>query len=251
MKKTVDALFSFLETKTGFLILGFLVTTVGGSILNSQIQQKTLENEHTFEMYKVRLSEAKDLQKNLLQNSTARFFYLHQVLTQLAHPENHPREEVEAYWKTNVTPATEKWNKELNYLHAQTKVLFSPQLSDMLRVYEENKPIVHNPVISKIDQREYEQTIPKTLHGALMDAHATVHFLLWKCNFDEKCDQTRLNSLNELAEKQINYLTLAESCFAYRISAELLRYPYGPMASSAVQMPDQCKRFALERKQKS
>jgi len=244
MKRTLANVLAFLETKSGLVILGFIVTTVGGTILNNEIQQKSLENEHSFEMYKIRLAEAKALQQRLLEASNARFFYLHQVLAQLAHPENYSRKAVEKFWLANVEPAKDNWNKELYYFHAQARVLFSPTLSNLLLVYEENKPIIHDPVTSKFDQRVYEQTIPRSLHGALVDVHATVFYLLWKCNGTEKCDRSRLKQLNELAAKQMDYLDLIQSCFAYRISAELLRYPYGPMAASTTQMPAQCARFA-------
>jgi hypothetical protein len=77
MQQFFQKLLEFLETKTGFLALGFVVTTVCGSLLNYQIQTKQSENIHTFEMYKVRMVEAKALQERLLKNSNARSFYLH------------------------------------------------------------------------------------------------------------------------------------------------------------------------------
>lgn len=98
MKKNFQSLLEFLQTKSGLLILGFLFTTVCGSLLNYQIQTKLSKNNHNLEMYKTRLSEAKNLQEKLLRNSNARYFYLHQVLAKLAHPEECKPGEIQKFW---------------------------------------------------------------------------------------------------------------------------------------------------------
>jgi hypothetical protein len=241
MQQVFKSIFRFLETKTGFLVLGFLVTTVGGSILNNQIQVKSSENEHTFEMYKIRLSEAKALQKAVLAESNARSFYLHQVLAQIAHPQEYPRDAIQKFWDTNIEPAKDQWNKDLYYFHAQSRVLYSPELANMLLVYTEDLPIVHDPVIERLDDEIYKKTKPKTLHGALVNAHATVYHLLRKCSSSDNCPQAELM---KLADKQLAYLGIVQSCFAYRISSELLQYPYGPKAEAAIQLPEQCAHYS-------
>jgi hypothetical protein len=238
MKTLFQTFFNFLETKTGFLLLGFLVTTVGGSILNSQIQGRTSENEHSFEMYKIRLKEAKELQKDVLNSANARAFAFHQVVAQLAHPEDYKREEVQNYWNINAEKAKDHWNRELYYFHAQARVLFSAELADTLLLYSENQPIVHDQVVEKLDAATYEKTKPRSLHGALVDVNATVYHLLRKCGISTTCDQEKLM---RLAERQMNDLERIQSCFAYRVSSELLRYPYGPKAQSVVDMPPQCR----------
>ncbi len=240
MKYVISRLFVFFETKSGLLVLGFFLTTIFGSLLNTQIQNISSKKVHTFEMYKLRLSEAKDLQRELLESSNKRYFSLHQVLAMLAHPEDNTHEKIMDYWKVNVGPIKDHWNKEIFYFYAQARVLFSPALSDMLLLHEENKPIVHDPVGIEKKKRIYEQTVPKTLNGALVDAHATVYAWLFKCSGKNKCEKERLNELYELAVKQMDYLNRIQTCFAYRISAELLRYPYGPVTLLAIRTPKQC-----------
>ncbi len=244
MRKLALTLHTYFETKSGLVVLTFIMTTLVGSVLTGVIETLSSRYEHNFEMYKTRLSEAKSLQKVLLTEANTRAFYLDQVLGKLSHPEEYPRQEVKDFWKAHVTPAKDEWNKDLYYFYAQTRVLFSPTLSNML-VNEDNEP-VHDTVIQKLDPTFYQRTIPKTLHRALADAHATLHYWLFKCNASplEKCDAKRFKDLEELATKQMMYLNLMENCFGYRVSAELLRYPDGPRKQHIIDMPFECPPFA-------
>jgi hypothetical protein len=237
MKKIFQSVLEFLETKSGFLILGFLVTTVCGSLLNYQIQTKQSENNQNFEMYKTRLSEAKNLQKNLLERATARSFYLQQVLVRLAQPEKYKPDEIHKYWNDHVSPSKDCWNKDLYYLHAQARTLFTADLADMLLVYNEDLASMRDSVIEKLDEATYRRTKPRSLQGAFINAHATVYHIYAECKNPRDCDRT---NLLKLAEKQIKYLDVVKSCLAYRISSELLQYPYGPKAWALIHMPEQC-----------
>jgi len=229
----------FFETKSGLLILGFLATTICGSYLNYQIQTRQSENEHSFQMYKTRLSEAKILQEKLLENSNIRSFYLQQVLTQFAHPEEFKHAAIEKYWSDHVTPSKDQWNKDLYHLHAQARALFTPALADMLLVYEETLSRTHDSVIDKFNEASYKNSMPRSLHGAFVDTHATLYYLMTKCKKPgaAECDQPKLL---KLAEDQLNHLEVIQNCLGYRISGELLRYPYGPNANVEIQMPKRC-----------
>jgi hypothetical protein len=240
VSKYLSLIHEFLESKTGFLILGFLVTTVAGSFLNNEIQEKKSKNDRAFEMHRIRLTEAKALQEKILANSNARSFYLHQVLAQLANSAEYTREDASKFWDVNVEPTKDKWNKDLYYLHAQSRVLFTPELADILLVQKDNLPIVRDQVLEKLDEKKYKDIRPRSLHGAFVDAHATIYHLLRKCHKDEKCDRKKLEGL---AEKQLNYLELVQSCLAYNLSGELLQNPYGPKASAHVQVPAQCAKY--------
>jgi hypothetical protein len=237
MKTILQSLHTFLETKSGLLILGFTATTVCGGLLNFLIQSRQSENEHSFAMYKTRLAEAKELQARLLARSSARSFFLEQVLTKLAHAEEYKPGEILKYWNDHVTTTKDDWNKDLYYLHAQTRVLFKPELADMVRVYEENV-IVHDQVMEKLVEATYRRTLPTSLQGAFVDAHATLYYLLTKCERSGDCRDRA--DLLKLAEKQMSRLAVVEQCVAYRISSELLRYPYGPRANVEIEMPAQC-----------
>src|ERR1700757_3957603 len=135
MRAFWSALFEFLESQTGFLILGFLVTTVGGAFLNEVIQGKKAENDHAFEMYRIRLAEAKVLQEKILASSNARSFYLHQVLAQIANPAQYRIGDASKFWDDHVEPTKDNWNKDLAYFHAQARVLFTPDLANTVLVH--------------------------------------------------------------------------------------------------------------------
>jgi hypothetical protein len=125
MKNFFAGFLNFLDSKYGILIVGFLVTTVGASVVNHRIQTLKSQNDQFFEMYKIRLKEAKEIQQKLLQNSTARSFYLSQMLVQMANPAQNPPEKAEKFWDDHVVPTKDEWNKDLHFMHAQVNVLFS------------------------------------------------------------------------------------------------------------------------------
>ena len=187
-------------------------------------------------MYKIRLVEAKALQEKVLSASNARAFYLHQVLA-LANRDEYALKDASKFWDANVERTKDEWDKDLYYFHAQARVLFSPALADTLLVYRENLPILHDPVVEKLDARTYERTKPVSLHGAFVAAHATVYYLLRRCDAGVVCDT---KGLLALAEKQLTDLELVQSCLAYRLSNELLQNPYGPRSDLNVKVPEQC-----------
>jgi hypothetical protein len=241
VKRILSAIYEFLESKTGFLIFGFLVTTVAGSFLNNEIQEKKSINDRAFELHRIRLTEAKALQQKILENSNSRSFYLHQVLAQLENPDEFERDAVSKFWDTNVEPTKDKWNKDLYYLHAQARVLFAPALADIVLVNKENLPTMRDQVLEKLDDETYKKTRPSSLHGAFVDAHATIYHLLRKCHKYRECERQKLE---KLAEKQLNYLELVQSCLAYSLSNELLQNPYGPKAGESVTLPAQCVNYS-------
>jgi len=237
MSGFVKSAYEFLESKTGILLVGFLVTTVGGAILSDAIQTKKAQNDHEFEMYKVRLAEAKALQEKLLASSNARAFYLHQVVAQLANPSEHTPQDIERFWEKNIEPSKDEWNKDLYFFHAQARVLFSHGLADALLAYDENMPILHDSVLERLDEVTYQKTKPRSLHGTFVAAHATAYHLPRKCDDGRPCDRAKLLAL---VERQLNDLEIAQGCLAYRLSEELLHNPYGPRRDTSAPIPAVC-----------
>lgn len=217
---------NFFNSSAGLLILGFLVTTGGGTILSHLIQNGRSNNERNFEMYKTRLEEAKKLQKVLLEHSTARVFYLEQILSRVGDSEQKPEDTLD-FWHKNYTSVKDNWNKNLVYWDGQIRVLFPKgDLHDLLVSDYEDRLIIHDNVEYYLNEDEYNKHKPKTVHGAFVDAHATVYYLVFKCQEKEKC--AKRDDFMKLAEKQMNYLKLLHGCLSYRISGELLLDPYGP-----------------------
>jgi hypothetical protein len=184
-------------------------------------------------MYKTRLGEAKLLQRVLLEHSTARLFYLEQILSMLGDPHKKP-EDIKKLWFEKYVDVKDDWNKNLVYWQAQMKVLFKGNLDELLVSDYENRVIIHD--VMHLNEDEYIKSKPKTVQGAFADTHATIYHMIFKCQEKENCKEW--DDLLKLAEKQINHLKSLHSCFSYRISGELLVDPYGPQREFA--MPTQC-----------
>jgi hypothetical protein len=230
---------NFLNSSAGLLILGFLLTTGLGAVLNLVIQNQRSHNERGFEIYKTRLVEAKTLQENLLEQSTARFFYLEQILGKL----EDPPEKTQEYWKKNYNAVKDDWNKKVVNFHAQMRILFTGNLPSLLfSDYED--PITTEGLVRKNlqymrNKDEYEKNTPKTIHGAFVDAHATIYHMVFICQkTTEENDCKEWDNLMELAHRQMVHLKLMHSCLSYGISGQLLVDPYGPQKESRT--PKQC-----------
>jgi len=233
----MERLVNFINSSAGLIILGFLVTSVGGNYLNNAIQREKLNNERVFEMYKTRLIEAKDLQKKLLESSTARVFYLGQILSKLE-DKDQKQKDIQDYWSKNYTCVKDDWNKNLVYWHAQMRILFSGNLSSLLSSEKENRLPIEANVKKYLDDSLYTKELPKTVHGAFVNAHATIYHLTFKCEENSECEDFK--ALWELARKQMQHLTLLHDCFSYGISGELLVDPYGPKKEYLI--PEHCNR---------
>lgn len=231
-------LFNFLNSSAGLLILGFLVTTGGGSILNYFIQNGSSNNERKFEMYKTRLEEAKSLQKVLLEHSMVRLFYLEQILSMLGDPHQKP-EDIKKFWIEKYVNVKDDWNKNLVYWQAQMQVLFKGNLADLLESDDENRRISHD-AMKNLKEDEYIKNKPETVHGAFVAAHATMYHMVFKCQEKENCKEW--DDLLKLADNQMKNLIFLHRCLSYRISGELLVDPYGPQKEFVA--PAQC---SLER----
>ncbi len=221
---------NFLNSNAGLMILGFLVTTVGGTILNTVIQGQSSYNERSFEMFKIRIEAAKKLHEEVTELVTKRSFYLSQVLQRVADEDEYPDpEEIKKYWFDEYSDIKNKWNEKLIQFHGKMRILMSNTLSDLLLFDGDYGTILYDDVLSNLDEDFYKNNRPKSLHGAFVAAHATVYHLALKCKRMKKSKECqRWDDLIELANKQINYLEFLINCFSYRFAGELLINPYGP-----------------------
>jgi len=231
MRKLWDSL----NKPAGLLLLGFLVTTTGGATLNWVIQTTASDNERRFQMYKIRLDEAKLLQKELLESSTTRLFYLEQILSRLGDPDQKP-ESLRKYWNNKYSPVKDNWNRNLLRWQAQSRVLFSKDIPDAIVTEAENPLIVHDDVDENLDEAYYKKHEPRTVHGAFVKAHATIYRMVFKVADRRKCNNW--SALEKLAEKQVSHLKSLHTCLSYRISGKLLVDPYGPKKEFT--LPEEC-----------
>jgi hypothetical protein len=230
-------LWAGLNTSAGLLILGFVVTTGGGALLNWRIQSRTSENERNFQMYKTRLEEAKALEKDVLEQAATREFYMEQVLNLLA-DENKTPEQIEQYWDDNYHNVKDAWNKNLDYWHAQMQVLFCEQLADGLVLEDENRLRVKESVDEYFDASTYWARLPRSLQGAFRNAHATMYTAVFKCR-EGACSCEQWKHLLVLATRQVRHVRCLTKSLADGLSEKLLTDPYGP---SPVRASDPCKR---------
>ena len=99
----------FLNSGPGLMILGFGVTPAGGTFLNYTIQSRMLDNERSFEMFQIRLTEAKALQDSLLEQTSARSIGLSKLI--LAAETSAPRAETAgtSSWSTRTSGPVRTW----------------------------------------------------------------------------------------------------------------------------------------------
>lgn len=232
-------LWAGLNTSAGLLILGFVVTTGGGALLNWRIQSRTSQNERNFQMYKTRLEEAKALEKAVLEQAATREFYLEQILSQLA-DESTTLEQIGKYWHDNYHEVKDTWNKNLDYWHAQMQVLFCEELADQLVLEDENRLSINERVDKYFDAPTYWAGLPHSLQGAFRDTHATMYEAAFKCR-DGACSCEQWQQLLLLATRQIRHVRCLTKSLADRLSEKLLTDPYGPSPARA---SDPCKREA-------
>ena len=215
-------LVDFLESKTGVLLLGFLLTTVGGSMLNTAIQQRSALNQRIAELERERFRQGTQLQTELIDSSNARVYTLSQLVGQIAHPRDWSVEFNEKYWHDRVEPAKDLWNERRYYFHAQARTLFSSELASLVYRTDEDATKANDDDPETLDAAAFALHKPKSLHGALKQLHATAYRLKQKCRLDPNCASA---PLVELADAQTAHAELMQRCVLYRLSAELLRFP--------------------------
>jgi len=225
----------FLDSKAGLLVLGFVLTTMGGAILNERIQNKLRENDHAFELYKSRLNSAMGLEERVLKSANKRLFHLQQMLPKLEHPEEYGKKAgLEHYWLKSVETSKDSWNEDLQLFRAQAEVYFGVEVSDRIATASEMALVIHNQVIQKLGDACYKDRLPRSLHGAFVDAHATVYHLLRKCGSAD-CDGRRQDLL-DLAKLQLDHVQKVQDDLAQTLSLAVTLYPEvgPPQRSSAV-----------------
>lgn len=105
MKKVLD----FFNSGAGLLILGFVVTTGGGSFLNYIVQTESSKRDQSFEMYKTRIEEAKALQKEILDHLAARLFYIQQIYSMLSDP-SQKLDDIRKFWQDKYSSVKDERN---------------------------------------------------------------------------------------------------------------------------------------------
>ena len=136
----------------------------------------------------------------------------------------------------------DNWNKKLVNFHAQMRILFTGNLPGLLfSDYED--PITTEGLVKKnldymLNKDEYEKNTPTTVHGAFVDAHATIYYMVFICQKPTENDCKEWHNLMKLAYRQMVHLKLLHSCLCYGISGKLLVDPYGPQKESRT--PKQC-----------
>ncbi len=219
MKKVLD----FFNSSAGLVILGFIVTTGGGSILNYIVQSESARHEQSFQMYKTRLEQAESLQKDILEHAATRLFYIQQIYAMLDDP-NQKLDDIRKFWREKYSNVKDDWNVHVYLWQSQMKVLFKGNVDELL--INDDQRITHTSVEQNLIPEEYLKHRPVTVHDAFVDTHNTIYHMAFKCQDRENCQNW--NELLGLVQEQINRVVLLDGCLSSRISGELLVDPYGP-----------------------
>ena len=239
MRWLIAGIVRFFDSKAGLLVLGFLVTTLGGAFLNERIQNKIRENDHAFELYKSRLNAAQTLQERILRSANKRLFHLQQMLPKLKHAEEYGGPAgVEDYWAKHVETSKDSWNEDLQLFRAQAQVFFGLSVADLIVTQAEMRLVVDNNVMAKLDDPCYRDKLPRSLHASFVEAHATVYHLLRKCTAAD-C-QARLEALRDLAKLQLDHVQQVQDELAQTLSQAVTRYPEIGVPSRSAADAGQC-----------
>ncbi len=275
----MEKVLKFLNSGVGLMILGFLVTTVGGTFLNFTIQGRARKNELSFQMFKMRLEEAKTLQADLLDQISKRSVGLTQILlylnTEPAVSDNRKAHltATERFWRgipdpehperpapSNYSKVKDDWNEKLVRYKSKVRVLFPAELADLLLAEDEfeteDDPRELSTSLAELQERtvelspkgnceikkpesEYLKNQPKSVHGAFVMTHRTLYYLIFKC---QNLPCKNWDELMCLAKKQVSYQELLIQCLSYGIAEVLLVDPYGPERKISP-MPKRCEPF--------
>ncbi len=228
-----ETLIKYSETTLGKAVIGLVVTTIFGGWLSSWIQEGRIASDRAFGMYTVRLNEAKKLQQELLETLNTRLFELESDFLRMTNSGGEGDDEGRE-WTEQYKDARTKWHKNLIYWHSELDVLFDESLASKF-VDQDEIRVIAKPKVTAILNNQTTQ--PETVHGAFVDAHATIEYMQHNCFSKANCADW--DKLVLIARKQLEHLKSVSNCFAHDLSGRLLVDPYGPHSSYV--LPKGCK----------
>jgi hypothetical protein len=131
--KSLKTIGEFLKSSLGLLVLGFVLTTVCGGILNGIYSRTSWQRDKRFELLKSELVDDDKLLSDLTKIIGERTFLLQRVLWQMDPPESAPppeiwsldpkaREELNARWAAYYETVKE-WNIEYRVFNIKIRAL--------------------------------------------------------------------------------------------------------------------------------
>jgi len=199
-------------------VITFLLGAFIAMVITPMVQDKSSEIQRSFEMHKIKWSEMISLQKELLENLTARVYWLEETYINLVSSEK-STSEIDNAWK-KYTDYTRTWNTNLLYWHSKLDVLFGEGLARKL-VYDEETAVILNE--DTLSQLEGKLPRKKTINKAFLTAESTVRTMLPK-----PPSEATIQSQEKLkqAKDKIEELKKLSDCFAHELSREILADPF-------------------------
>lgn len=220
-KRSFDA--NKLISKLVKLGLISLVTAGVGEYLTGQFQRYSSDNQRKYEMHRVRLDEAKALQKDILETANARLYWLQDMYLKLDHDPSEGMDDNQ--WQPDYKVAKLKWDTNMMYWHSKLDVLFGEELASELVHQGENELSISLPAGENISFNSGSGRL-KSLNRAFVDMHNNLDYLRIKCLGKSDCKERYENM--RTAKKQMLELFSISNCFAHKLSGRLLVDPYGP-----------------------
>ncbi len=159
-----------------------------GAAVTHMYQLKAIEHTQELVLYKAKIDDTYSLLDELLKSISLRTFGLKRVIWAVKDPESN----AQAVWK-DYYESTRAWNEELLYY-----------------TYRLTRSLVASTIPLLINKADYYD--PRTLHGAFLQAHATIHRLK-NCKY-ESCDEVTMKKLIDESEQQLDELYVAVKKFS-------------------------------------
>ena len=211
----LQALWKFLNSKVGLLVLGFSLTTVVGGLFVNWVERKTWERQiavekkrqdyewersRKFEMLRLKLDEGQKSLEEISDLINLRFFRLHKVFESVL---SGNLEAANKNWH-NYMEIVERWNVKLIINQNKLKRLVSAEVSRQYNNYETDDPNLQKP---------------SSIHGHFFIAHKKVKALL-QCAKSETCTVTK--EMKQDVNEYMRSLDLFSDEFVDRVSAMFL-----------------------------
>lgn len=210
-----EGLWDFLNSKVGLLFLGFLLTTIVGTIFVNWIDQKTWERQiaieqqrqdfewersRKFELLRLKLDEGQKSLEEISDLINLRFFRLHKVFENIL---SGNLELAEGNWR-DYMETVERWNVKLIINQNKLKRLVSAEVSAQFNNYETD-----NPALKK----------PSSIHGHFFVTHRKIRNLV-RCEKSKDCAITK--EMKADVNTHMRSLDLISDEFVDRVSALFL-----------------------------
>jgi hypothetical protein len=198
-----NRIWGVLNSDLSRLLIGFILTTVVGTILVQWYQDRNWEKQRQFEVMKRRLDEGQKFIDELSDLVNLRVMQLRQVEGLLSSTSPTAREEVLRAWR-NASETRRRWNVKLGVFQNKARRLISPSMGERLNNYETDNVSI---------------TDPTSVHGCFFVCNRAFAEVI-RCSEKPQCRPSE-EQLKEVRQR-LNKLDIATDAFVDEASNKLI-----------------------------